>query len=72
MLDHPGWDTPWPAITIADPTPNATLLRMCWVASGDWDGAIALSRKSDWDLVAGTIIVTEAGGIALDTSGGSL
>ena len=64
MLDHPGWNTPWPAITIAEPTPNATLLRMCWVASGDWDGALALSCKSDWDLVAGTIIVSEAGGIA--------
>ncbi|MCF6329578.1 MAG: DUF4170 domain-containing protein [Henriciella sp.] len=64
MLDHPDWGTPWPAVTLADPMPNATLLRMCWVASGEWDAALTLSRKSDWDLVAGAIIVSEAGGIA--------
>ncbi len=64
LIKHPGWASPWPPVMIADPRPNATLLRMCWVASGAWDATLALSRKSDWDLAAGTIIVGEAGGIA--------
>lgn len=64
MLKHPAWKVPWPEMTLADPKPNATLLRMCWVASGRWDATLALWRKSDWDLAAGSVIVQEAGGIA--------
>lgn len=64
MLTHPAWDVPWPEMELAKPKPNATLLRMCWVATGQWDATLALWRKSDWDLAAGTVIVEEAGGIA--------
>lgn len=64
MLTHPAWPVPWPKMELAKPKPNATLLRMCWVASGRWDAALTLWRKSDWDLVPGTIIVEEAGGVA--------
>ncbi len=64
MLHHPAWKLPWPEMQIADPKPNATLIRMCWVASGEWDAVLALWRKSDWDLAPGTIIVQEAGGVA--------
>ncbi len=64
MLTHPAWSVPWPQMQLARPKPNATLLRMCWVASGAWDATLALWRKSDWDLAAGTIIVGEAGGSA--------
>lgn len=64
MLTHPAWKVPWPEMEIADPKPNATLLRMCWVASGKWDATLALWRKSDWDLAPASIIVSEAGGTA--------
>ncbi|MGB3627591.1 MAG: inositol monophosphatase family protein [Henriciella sp.] len=64
MLTHPAWRVPWPDMELARPKPNATLLRMCWVATGKWDATLALWRKSDWDLAAGTVIVREAGGAA--------
>ncbi len=64
MLRHKGWAQPWPEMQLAAPKPNATLLRMAFIASGAWDAAIALARKSDWDLAAGTVLVTEAGGMA--------
>jgi myo-inositol-1(or 4)-monophosphatase len=64
MLTHPAWRVPWPEMKLARPKPNATLLRMCWVATGEWDATLALWRKSDWDLAAGTVIVEEAGGVA--------
>ncbi len=64
MLTHPAWPVPWPNMQLAKPKPNATLIRMCWVASGKWDAVLALWRKSDWDLAPGTVIVNEAGGIA--------
>ncbi|MEQ8559417.1 MAG: inositol monophosphatase family protein [Henriciella sp.] len=64
MLNHPAWRLPWPDMHLARPKPNATLLRMCWVATGQWDATLALWRKSDWDLAAGSIIVSEAGGVA--------
>ncbi len=64
MLTHPAWKVPWPDMVLANPKPNATLLRMCWVASGKWDASIALWRKSDWDLAPAAIIVEEAGGFA--------
>ncbi len=54
----------WPGATLANPKPNATLLRMAFVATGEWDAAVVLGRKSDWDLAAGAVLVTEAGGIA--------
>ena len=54
----------WPGATLANPKPNATLLRLAYVAAGEWDAAVVLGRKSDWDLAAGTVLVAEAGGIA--------
>lgn len=64
MLTHPGWAEPWPQVDLARPKPNATLLRMCWVASGKFDAVLTLWRKSDWDLAAGALLVEEAGGLA--------
>ena len=64
MIDHKDWPEPWPDMQVADPKPNATLLRMAFVAAGTWDATIALARKSDWDLAAGTVLVREAGGLA--------
>ncbi len=64
MIRHESWPERWPEMTLADPKPNATLLRMALVASGAWDATLALFRKSDWDLAPGTILVREAGGVA--------
>lgn len=64
MLTHPAWPVPWPEMELADPKPNATLLRLCWVAAGRYDAVITLWRKSDWDLAAGALLVEEAGGVA--------
>lgn len=64
MFAHPAWPEKWPDMDLVLPKPNATLLRMCHVASGQSDATIALAQKSDWDLAAGEIIVSEAGGLA--------
>ncbi|MEM7494100.1 MAG: inositol monophosphatase family protein [Pseudomonadota bacterium] len=64
MLTHPAWPIPWPSMDLVDPKPNATLIRMCWVASGRADAVVTLWRKSDWDLATGTLLVKEAGGVA--------
>ena len=64
MLTHPFWKKPWPDMKLADPKPNATILRLAFVAAGSHDAAVALVRKSDWDVAAGALLVTEAGGQA--------
>lgn len=64
VITHPSWPRPWPPVEVMKPKPNATLLRMCLVANGEWDAVLAFVRKSDWDLAPGAIIVSEAGGVA--------
>ncbi|MDJ0920663.1 MAG: inositol monophosphatase family protein [Henriciella sp.] len=64
LLTHPAWPEPWPTMELASPKPNATLIRICWVASGRYDAVLTLWRKSDWDLAPASIIMTEAGGVA--------
>ena len=64
MLSHPAWPEPWPEMMVADPKPNATLLRLAFVAAGMHDSVLALVRKSDWDIAAGALLVEEAGGLA--------
>ena len=39
------------------------------VAIGALDGVIALRPKSDWDIAAGDLLITEAGGMMTDASG---
>jgi myo-inositol-1(or 4)-monophosphatase len=57
-------------IADADTSPDIPmLLRLCFVASGLYDLAVATSPKHDWDLAAGDLIVHEAGGIVTDRSG---
>lgn len=62
MYKHPAWPTPWPDMDIV--SRNSIAYRMCLVAAGQFDGAIALSAKSDWDVAAAEVIVREAGAIA--------
>jgi myo-inositol-1(or 4)-monophosphatase len=59
MFAHPAWPEPWPAMRIA--SRNSIAYRLCLVAAGAFDAALALSSKSEWDLAAADLIATEAG-----------
>lgn len=48
---------------------NSMAYRMCLVASGAADATIAFTPKSDWDVAAAALIVSEAGGIFSDIRG---
>jgi myo-inositol-1(or 4)-monophosphatase len=67
MFADPRWPTPWPAMRIEQR--NSTAYRMCLVASGAFDAAMALVAKYDWDLAAADLIVREAGGVSGDHLG---
>lgn len=62
MFRRPDWPVPWPALVHPDVKPNSTAYRMALVANGRWDGVMVLWHKWDWDVVAATLIVEEAGG----------
>ena len=61
------WAKPWPKINLS--MWNSMALRLCRVATGEADGAIVISGKSDWDLAAADLIVQEAGGSVTDLNG---
>ena len=67
MFVHPAWTTPWPAMRVE--SRNSIAYRLCLVASGDFDAAIALSPKNEWDLAAGDLICAEAGAALTDHKG---
>jgi myo-inositol-1(or 4)-monophosphatase len=64
------WAVPWPKVRYG--MTFAMLLRLCRVADGGFDGMVALGRKSDWDVAAGELMVSEAGGRVTDLSGAPL
>jgi myo-inositol-1(or 4)-monophosphatase len=59
MFGHPSWPQPWPPMRTA--SRNSIAYRLCLVASGAFDAALALSSKGEWDLAAADLIATEAG-----------
>lgn len=61
------WTVPWPEVRYG--MTFAMLLRLCRIADGSFDGMVALGRKSDWDVAAGDLMVSEAGGSVTDLSG---
>lgn len=67
MFAHPSWRTPWPAMRVE--SRNSIAYRICLVASGDFDAAIALSPKNEWDLAAADLIRAEAGAVLVDHKG---
>jgi myo-inositol-1(or 4)-monophosphatase len=67
MFAYPGWPTPWPVMRVE--SRNSIAYRICLVASGDFDAAIALSPKNEWDLAAGDLICNEAGAVLTDHKG---
>ena len=64
MFKHPTWREPWPPMTIE--TRNSIAYRMCLVADGRFDAALALNGKSEWDLAAADLICAEAGAVSTD------
>ncbi len=69
MFLDPRWPTPWPAMRVE--TRNSIAYRMCLVASGAFDAAVALSAKNEWDLAAADLICSEAGALTTDHRGRS-
>lgn len=67
MFSHPAWPTPWPSMRVE--SRNSTAYRMCAVASGAFDAALALVAKHDWDLAAADLIAREAGAYVGDHKG---
>lgn len=48
---------------------NSMAYRMVLVASGEADAALAFTPKSDWDVAAAALIVSEAGGVVTNLHG---
>lgn len=46
--------------------------RLALVAEGRFEAMLTLRRSWEWDIAAGALIITEAGGCALDRKGGPL
>ena len=67
MFRHPSWPTPWPPMRVE--TRNSIAYRMCLVASGAFDAAVALNDKNEWDLAAADLICGEAGAVTTDHRG---
>jgi len=70
ILQPHRWRTPWPDVDVGMTTSLA--LRLCLVADGSFDAALAVGSKCDWDLAAGDLIVHEAGGRVCDLEGATL
>ena len=59
VFGHWSWPIPWPEMTVK--RRSSTAYRMCLVAAGEFDAAVAPVGKADWDVAAGDIICREAG-----------
>ena len=70
MFFHPAWKRPWPKMNIINK--NSIAYRMSLVAKGEFDAMMALNTKNDWDLAAGDLIISEAGGKVTDHKGRKL
>ncbi|WP_342643036.1 3'(2'),5'-bisphosphate nucleotidase CysQ [Rhodoligotrophos ferricapiens] len=58
---------PWPHLTLD--MRKSIALRLCLVASAEFDASFALGETSDWDIAGAHLVVTEAGGIVTTLSG---
>ena len=67
VLARPDWAQAWPEVRTG--STGSLALRLCHVATGSYDAALALGDKADWDLAAGDLLVHEAGGKVSDLNG---
>ncbi len=49
--------------------PGSAALDLAWLAAGRTDGFFELGLQ-EWDMAAGTLLITEAGGLVGDVAGG--
>jgi myo-inositol-1(or 4)-monophosphatase len=74
LFAHPKWAEPplepWPVMHVE--ARSSVAYRMALVGAGQFDAAIILSAKHDWDMAAGDVIVREAGGRVTDKDGHAL
>ena len=68
IFERAGWSAPPEGASFA--TINSIAYRVCLVAAGRHDACLSLTRKSDWDIAAAELILTEAGGVATTARGG--
>jgi myo-inositol-1(or 4)-monophosphatase len=71
LMEPVRWANPWPDSVTADTRASAAY-RLALVAAGEWDATMSLTRKSDWDLAAGDLVIAEAGGVVTDRDGNRL
>ncbi len=67
LLKPNRWRRPWPPVTPV--VANSILYRLALVASGKADASFAPKPKWEWDVAAGALLVSEAGGIVTDPCG---
>lgn len=72
ILGDPGRLTDLRDIGAKAETVNSAALRLALCAQGLVDAVVAVRGKWDWDLAAGALIVTEAGGKITDRAGAAL
>ena len=72
LLGDPGKLADLRALGAEAHTVNSAALRLALCAQGQYDALVAVRGKWDWDLAAGALILTEAGGKITDWSGQSL
>jgi myo-inositol-1(or 4)-monophosphatase len=67
FFGHPAWPVKWPPLILEK---RASLAyRMALIAAGRFDGMLALNPKHEWDICAGTLLVSEAGGVSTNHDG---
>lgn len=64
---HPAWPVKWPPMILEK---RASLAyRMALIAAGRFDGMLALNPKHEWDICAGALLISEAGGLSSNHDG---
>lgn len=71
LSDPARWTVPWPESMVHD-TRASVAYRMALVAAGEYDAMVSLTHKSDWDVAAADIIMSEAGGLTTTRDGKDL
>ena len=65
LLKPNRWRRPWPPVRPV--WANSMIYRMALVASAKADASFALMPKWEWDVAAGALLVSEAGGIVTES-----
>lgn len=67
FFGHAAWPVKWPPMILEK---RASLAyRMALIAAGRFDGMLALNPKHEWDICAGALLVSEAGGRSTNHDG---